>query len=225
MSKICERNHPVVKNIRKAMEEREICVDELSEKSGIICNDLEKILDTDNYASFMAAGYFAGDPDDIRNNYNNHYIYFRKDNGKAMFIIYDNDRTLGITYGLNKNCAKADPYSDTAMCFNSQDNPLISKTVTHSASPEFLYIRDKYSDALKKLSQSDMMKSDEDFNKMYNKAKANYEDIVTPYTTFANQEKDFGFSLDGKKKGGNRVNMSFEQFRSQIIETYNNSKP
>ncbi len=44
MSKICERNHPVVKNIRKAMEEREICVDELSEKSGIICNDLEKIL-------------------------------------------------------------------------------------------------------------------------------------------------------------------------------------
>ena len=26
------------------MEEREICVDELSEKSGIICNDLEKIL-------------------------------------------------------------------------------------------------------------------------------------------------------------------------------------
>ena len=29
MSKICERNHPVVKNIRKAMEEREICVDEL----------------------------------------------------------------------------------------------------------------------------------------------------------------------------------------------------
>ena len=44
MSKICERNHPVVKNIRKAMEEREICIDELSEKSGIICNDLEKIL-------------------------------------------------------------------------------------------------------------------------------------------------------------------------------------
>ena len=198
---------------------------EVLNKNDLKKDDLEKILDTDNYASFMAAGYFAGDPDDIRNNYNNHYIYFRKDNGKAMFIIYDNDRTLGITYGLNKNCAKADPYSDTAMCFNSQDNPLISKTVTHSASPEFLYIRDKYSDALKKLSQSDMMKSDEDFNKMYNKAKANYEDIVTPYTTFANQEKDFGFSLDGKKKGGNRVNMSFEQFRSQIIETYNNSKP
>ena len=58
MSKICERNHPVVKNIRKAMEERDICVDELSEKSGIICNDLKKIL-ADNKPLLTKEEYIA----------------------------------------------------------------------------------------------------------------------------------------------------------------------
>ena len=58
---------------------------------------------------------------------------------------------------------------------------------------------------------------------MYNTVKANYEDIIVPYITFANQEKPFAFSLDGDEKGGNKSNMSFEQFRSQIMNTYNNA--
>ena len=60
---------------------------------------------------------------------------------------------------------------------------------------------------------------------MYEKAKANYEDIITPYIRFANQEKDFKFSLDGVQGGSDTENMSFEQFRSQIMETYKNVNP
>ncbi len=82
------------------------------------------------------------------------------------------------------------------------------------------YIRDKYSAALDELSKSDILSSDAKFNEMYEKAKANYEDIITPYMEFANQEKSFVFSLDGNAKGGMKENMSFEQYRSQIIETY-----
>ena len=197
---------------------------EVINKSDITKNELESVLDVDSFAGFMAAGYFAGDPDDIRNNFNNFYIYFPKNSGKAIFIVYDNDRTLGITYGLNKNCAKLDPYSDKAALFDSQKNALIKNTITHSALPELTYIRDKYSDALKKLSETEMLTSDEDFNKLYNTVKTNYEDVVTPYMTFANQEKDFAFSLDGVKDGGENDNMSFEQFRSQIISTYKNAK-
>jgi len=194
-------------------------------KNDLTKDELESVLDTDGFAGFMAAEYFAGDPDDIRNNYNNHYIYFRKDNGKALFIVYDNDRTMGITRGLNKNCAELDPYSNRAVCADRQENPLIKDTITTKAKPAFTYIRDKYTEKLKMLSESDMMKSDDDFNKMYEKAKANYEDIITPYITFANQEDNFSFSLEGNKDGGDMENMSFEQFRSQIMNTYSSSKP
>ena len=184
---------------------------------------LEEVLDVDSYAKFMAAEYFAGDPDDIRNNFNNHYIYFRKDNGKAVFIVYDNDRTLGITYGMNNNCADIDPFSNTAAAMGEQRNLLIKNTITQDALPELVYIRDKYSAALEALSKTEMLKSDEDFNKMYNTAKSNYEDIIEPYITFANQERSFSFSLEGEEKGGAKSNMSFEQFRSQIMETYKKS--
>ena len=194
-------------------------------KSNLSKSELEKVLDVDYYASFMAASYFAGDPDDIRNNYNNHYLYFRKDNGKAIFIVYDNDRTMGITYGLNKNCATRNPYSSYAATQNAQENPLIKKTITHDTTSELMYIREKFTAALNKLSQTEMLTSDADFNKMYNTAKSNYESIITPYTRFANQEENFRFSLDGNKNGGDRSNMSFEQFRSQIMDTFRNAKP
>lgn len=185
--------------------------------------ELEKVLDVDSYANFMAAEYFAGDPDDIRNNFNNHYIYFRKDNGKAIFIVYDNDRTLGITYGMNINCTKIDPYSNKAASMGSQLNPLIKNTITEDSLPSLSYVKDKYTSALKNLSETKMLTSDDDFNEMYNTARFNYEDIITPYLTFANQEKEFNFNLSGNANGGETANMSFEQFRSQIMDTYNNS--
>lgn len=189
-------------------------------KPGVSKEELEQVLDVDAYAKFMAAEYFAGDPDDMRNNFNNHYIYFRKDNGKAVFIVYDNDRTMGITYGMNKNCAEINPFSNSSITMGEQKNKLIKDTITSDARGDFTYIRDKYSAALDELSKSDILSSDAKFNEMYEKAKANYEDIITPYMEFANQEKSFVFSLDGNAKGGMKENMSFEQYRSQIIETY-----
>lgn len=192
-------------------------------KQDISKDELEKVLDVDSFANFMAAEYFSGDPDDIRNNFNNHYIYFRKDNGKAIFIVYDNDRTLGLTYGMNINCTAINPYSDTAATMGTQLNPLILKTITSSSQPDLSYVKDKYTTALKSLSESKLLTSDDEFNKMYNTVKANYEDIIVPYITFANQEKPFAFSLDGDEKGGNKSNLSFEQFRSQIMNTYNNA--
>ena len=194
-------------------------------KSNLTKDELEKVLDVNYYAAFMAAEYFAGDPDDIRNNYNNHYIYFRKDNGKAIFIVYDNDRTMGITYGLNRNCSTRNPYSSYAATQGEQENPLIKNTISHNPSANLAYIRDKYADELKKLSKLSVLTSDAEFNKMYNTAKNNYESIITPYTKFGNQEENFKFSLDGNKNGGERDNMSFEQFRSTIMSTYATAKP
>ena len=50
---------------------------------------LADLVDMDNFLPFCAVSYLLGNPDDLRNNYNNCYLYFRADNGKAMFIPYD----------------------------------------------------------------------------------------------------------------------------------------
>ena len=196
---------------------------EVINKPDLTAEELEKVLDVDYYSRFMAAEYFAGDPDDIRNNFNNHYIYFRKDNGKAIFIVYDNDRTMGITMDMNIKCTELSPYAVNAATMGEQKNILIKNTITNSSAEQFSYIKDKYSAALQTLSESEMLKNSDDFNKMYAKAKTNYEDIITPYMTFANQRHQFKFSLDGNEKGGYNSNMSFEQYRSQIMNTYLNT--
>ncbi len=180
---------------------------------------LESVLDVDAYARYMAVLYCCGDPDDIRHNYNNQYLYFRKDDGKAIFIVYDNDRTLGITYDMNYDCSVFDPYSDRSVLGGPQQNPLIRNTITTDALPELTYIRDRYSDALQALIESDLLASSEAFRRQYESAKARYEDDVTPYMTMANQKETFVFSLDGTQGGGAHTNMSFEQFRTGLLNT------
>ena len=187
--------------------------------------ELESVVDTDYFARFMAASYFAGGPDDIRNNYNNHYLYFRKDNGKAIFIPYDNDRTLGITYGYNPGgnaCSDRKPHTGWAIgAGQEQANNLIKLTIIENNNSTFNYVKDIYTNQLKALVKSDMMKSDSDFNKMYNTAKAHYESVVTPDVKFHNQKQNFKFSLNGTKTNGDNANWSFEQFRSAIVATFN----
>ncbi len=208
-------DHSSLKNFIKAVN-----------KSNPSKESIEAVLDTDYFARFMAAYYFAGDPDDIRNNYNNHFIYFRKDNGKAIFIPYDNDRTLGVTYGYNpdgKGCSDRNPYSGWAAGANGgQENPLINLTIIDNNNKTFNYVKDIYTKQLKALAASDLMKSDADFVMNYNKAKKNYESVITPSVKFANTKEKPKFSLDGRLDSNKeaRANMSFEQFRSAIISKF-----
>ena len=65
-------------------------------------DNMSNYMDIDNFLKFSALSWVFGMPDDLRNNYNNYYIYFNKNN-KAMFIPYDNDRCLGLRYGWDKD--------------------------------------------------------------------------------------------------------------------------
>ena len=65
-------------------------------------SNISKYMDVDNFLKFSALSWVFGLPDDLRNNYNNYYIYFNKDN-KAVFIPYDNDRCLGVKNGWDKD--------------------------------------------------------------------------------------------------------------------------
>ena len=182
--------------------------------------DFEKVVDTDYFAKFLAVSYLLGDPDDMRNNYNNHYIYFRKDTGKAVFIVYDNDRTLGVTYGYNPDgtgmTGQQPFYQQAAGAGGSQRNPLIRCAILNSNA----YLKTEYTAALKKAAASSFWQENT-FLTYYQKARSHYEASVTPSVRFANVKQTFRFSLDGKYPSGDRANMSFSDYVTRIMKQVN----
>lgn len=98
--------------------------------------DFENLLDVNYFAKFEAINYILGNPDCIRNNYNNYYLYFRAD-GKAIIIPYDYDRCLGITKDWNPTGSAnmyVTPYTRTvAATGGGQNNPLYVKLIDKGA--------------------------------------------------------------------------------------------
>ena len=98
--------------------------------------DYSAVLDVDNFAKFEAVNYMLGNPDCIRNNYNNYYIYFRKSDGKAVIIPYDYDRCLGLTADWNPTgsaSALLEPYTRRiAANGDSQYNPLYKNLIARA---------------------------------------------------------------------------------------------
>lgn len=181
--------------------------------------EFKSVIDTDRLAKFFALSYFTGNPDDMRNNYNNHYVYFLKSTGKAIFIPYDYDRCLGITYNWNpegSGMTAVSPFSERAEGNRSgQANPLIRNSIFEG---EFLF--EQYKGELEKLADSKWMKEDT-FNAYYETAKANYEDVCQPDYDFANaDEEKFYFSLDGTFTNRDDDNMSTPEYFERILNTY-----
>ncbi len=179
----------------------------------------ESVVDTDSLAKFFAFSYFTGNPDDMRNNYNNHYVYFLGSTGKAIFLPYDYDRCLGITYSWNPDgsgMTEVSPFSEKAQGNNSsQSNPLIRNSIFEG---EFLF--DKYKEELADIADSDWL-TIEKFNSYYEIAKANYEDVCKPEYDFANAEEErFYFSLEGTYTTGDDENMSVEEYFNRILTSY-----
>lgn len=57
--------------------------------------NIESVLDLDYFGKMEAIAFLIGSPDDVRNNWNNAYIYFNPINNKAYLIPYDIDQCLG----------------------------------------------------------------------------------------------------------------------------------
>ena len=109
--------------------------------------DIEKVLDIDNWLRFMAVSYFLGMPDDLRNNYNNHYVYFKASTGQAVFIAYDCEICLGLdSWNPTGNyLTQSNPYSGWAYGLNeSQSNPLVKRIVSKGGlcTEEFMFMLD-----------------------------------------------------------------------------------
>ncbi len=189
-------------------------------KSNVTKEELENVVDIDNFLAFAAVSYFVGSPDDIRNNYNNHYIYFLKSSGKAIFIPYDCDRVLGVTYGWNptgNGMTEVSPFSTRAEGAGSeQQNPLFRLTVDKGG-----YYITEYTQKLNLVAESKWLTTDQ-FNKYYNAASSNYAEDTKPDKTFYNAEHHhFTFDVNASKGlGSSKGNASFAEYVEAILRTY-----
>ena len=171
------------------------------------------IIDMDEFLKFAAVSYFMGNPDDIRNNYNNYYLYFLKSTGKAIFIPYDFDRCLGIRAQWDPTgdgCSTDNPFSDMALGANgSQKNPVFIYTVDKGG-----YYVKEFAEVLNKVANNEWLTAN-NFDKYFNIAKTNYASDVTPSKTFYNTNSDYydyKFTFDNETVEAENGNYSFKHY-------------
>ena len=92
---------------------------------------LDNILDVESFLKFSALSWVIGNPDDLRNNYNNYYMYFESVNNKAIFIPYDFDRCFGIMKDWPVQMQHIPYYTTKQNLIERywQENPLMWRTI------------------------------------------------------------------------------------------------
>lgn len=205
-----EADHTLLRNLLTVLNKRNLTKEKLVD-----------LVNMDNFLMFSAVSYFVGNPDDMRNNYNNYYIYFLKSSGKAIFIPYDQDRVLGITKDWNPSgdaMTSVSPFSTKASGANSpQKNPLYTNTVDRE-NGKFL---EEYTVALKRVAEGEWLTT-EKFDSLYEIARANYAEDTKPEKVFWNAENhSFLFDLSHSDGFGTEYgNASFKAYLDAKLKTY-----
>ncbi len=180
------------------------------------------VVDIDYFLKYEAVSYFVGNPDDMRNNFNNYYIYFLKSSGKVIFIPYDMDRCFGVTKGYNPNgdgMTSVSPFSKYAAGANTrQSNPLYIYTVDEGG-----YYVSEFAEVLKKVADSEWLTSAK-FKSLYGIAYNNYKNDTTPDKSFHNAG-GYNFTFSNSSMGSlnsDNSNASFDEYISAKMYSYKN---
>jgi hypothetical protein len=189
-------------------------------RKGITKEDIAKVVDMDNFLAFEAVTYFTGNPDDIRNDYNNYYIYFLASSGKAVFIPYDVDRVFGLTKDWNPTgdaMTSVEPFSTRAESMGiEQENPLYIHTVNKGG-----FYTEEFKEVLERAAASKWLTT-EHFNSIYETAYAHYAEDTKPEKAYSNaQNHAFRMSntlSDGL--GSTEGNASFAEYLKAKLATY-----
>jgi hypothetical protein len=172
----------------------------------------------DSFLAYAAVSYFLGNPDDLRNNYNNFYLYL-KPNGKAVIIPYDLDRCLGITYEWDPTgnaVTQMDPFTEDMAAIDGigakgQQNPLYLYSVVRGG----FYVQE-FADALSRVAKNELLRP-ETFEAYFNRAAGLYTGEETPGKTLYNaQDRQFAFTLEDGIGG----NLSFKNYVNQKVGYY-----
>ncbi|MDE6655364.1 MAG: CotH kinase family protein, partial [Anaeroplasmataceae bacterium] len=145
-------------------------------------NEFDSFLESDmiyDYTiKYLAISYLLGDPDDLRGNANNTYLYFLADTNQAIFIPTDNDRALGSTGGggnpTHHHGALNQPFDDTTG-YAKNTMPFFNKSILESGNLE---IKQDYMTAIQEIISNKWLDI-ETFETYYTKAKTNYSNALT----------------------------------------------
>lgn len=182
--------------------------------------ELDSVADTDELALFNAVNFITGNQDDLRNNYNNHFLYFRKSDGKAVFIPYDCEVCLGDTYvsaELGESLTELSPYYEYISRYGAvQEHPLVRQTVLRGG-----YYTDQYTAYLRDIAGSKWM-TEAHYRTFYDPVAAHYSDkVLSRYHFFSTFNKNMAFSMEGGEAyNGNQSVGEFMDDMRQNIEQY-----
>ncbi|MBP3305061.1 MAG: CotH kinase family protein [Oscillospiraceae bacterium] len=175
--------------------------------------EFAELVDMDYWLTFNAVAYFLGDGDDMRDDYNNFYIYFRADTGKAIFIPHDFDRGLGCTGGhldAHNTMTEDSPFTTIMGWFGEkQKNPLFLYSICQGG-----YYVEEYAAKLKEVASCPLL-TNEEFNKYYYIAENYYKDDAKPGKVFEcvkKKKKSLSFDLNKTAAMDNKANSSFADY-------------
>lgn len=174
----------------------------------------------DSVIHYFAISYLLGDPDDLRGNFNNTYLYFTKDTHQALFIPTDHDRALGSTGSSGNNPTHhygtlSKPF-DKETGYSKNDMPLFTKSIFEGGNTE---VRSAYMEAIQNIIDGKWMDIDT-YKKFYNTAKNNY-DALTELGDKVSGKK-ISFSLleqnDITKEGNLSIEVYFNTKKKTFLE-------
>lgn len=108
---------------------------------------IDPLLNKEQYIKYCALSWVVGNPDDLRNNYNNYYLYFSDFDDRAYFLTYDNDRVFGILKDWPIDTSNIDP--DYVYAAGSNDEwcyvPLLQRTIIPGSNNSWPIIEEYHS--------------------------------------------------------------------------------
>lgn len=165
----------------------------------------------ESFYSYLAASFIMGDPDDLRGNANNSYLYFTGDTGKMIIIPTDFDRALGAANNggnpTGNHGARIGLYDSQVGYSNSSilfQKTLVSKNATES--------RSHYLEKIQAIVNNGWLSTSK-YETYYNKVREHYGDLITPSNgvngAFVSFNMDEGTDLGGDSNL--RISKYFEE--------------
>ncbi len=174
--------------------------------------DITTVLDVNYFTSFEAVNYVLGNPDCIRNNENNYYIYFTP-TGKGYVIPYDYDRCLGINKDWNptgNGMVEVEPFSKKQAANNNDiNNPLYKRTILNTNQTD---LRVSYANKIKNLVEGDWFTTSYFETNYYNKYKDSYSSVVSTCAIGELPVDRFDFNLNGDDGNSTDGNLSIANY-------------
>ncbi len=184
-------------------------------KPDLTREELEAAVDIPSFTRFNAINFATGNQDDLRFNYNNHYVYFRKSDGKAVFIPYDCEVCLGDTYSWDPSgdaLTGVSPYDERTFRDESQSNPLVRQVVLRDG-----WFVDEYADCLRELCESKWL-TETNYRTYYDTVAPHYADrVLSPYCFMSTIHMDTSFTME-ERNGNMTIGDFMKKMRENITQ-------